>query len=172
MILPLIYKISLLFLPAAVSNGFAPILAKVFPTLDYPLDIYLKIQNIRLLGKHKTFRGLIGGILIGEIIFLIELLMFNNYFSSLPIFYGAIMGFAALFGDAAKSFFKRRLNIAPGKVWFPIDQVDWVICSLLFLNIWIKTDITFIIVSLILGLLASSLSKLIGWYLGINETFF
>ena len=41
---------------------------------------------------------------------------------------------AAMGGDAAKSFAKRRLGIAPGKPWFPWDQVDFVLGALILVG--------------------------------------
>jgi CDP-2,3-bis-(O-geranylgeranyl)-sn-glycerol synthase len=44
---------------------------------------------------------------------------------------GFLLGLGAMAGDAAKSFFKRRLGIAPGHPWIPFDQIDFQIGALL-----------------------------------------
>lgn len=44
--------------------------------------------------------------------------------------YGAVLGFAALVGDAVKSYFKRRLGKEGGAPWVPFDQLDFVVFGL------------------------------------------
>ena len=44
----------------------------------------------------------------------------------MPTAFGAWLGLCALLGDLLKSFFKRRLTIAPGRPWIPFDEIDWV----------------------------------------------
>ncbi|HJQ92892.1 MAG TPA: CDP-2,3-bis-(O-geranylgeranyl)-sn-glycerol synthase [Candidatus Thermoplasmatota archaeon] len=44
--------------------------------------------------------------------------------------YGAILGFAALVGDAVKSYFKRRVGKEGGAPWVPFDQLDFVLFGL------------------------------------------
>ena len=51
------------------------------------------------------------------------------------ILLGALMGGGALIGDLAKSFIKRRLNVPPGKPWFPWDQLDWIAGAMLLSSI-------------------------------------
>ena len=51
------------------------------------------------------------------------------------ILLGALMGGGALVGDLVKSFIKRRLNVPPGKPWFPWDQLDWIAGAILFSSI-------------------------------------
>ena len=51
------------------------------------------------------------------------------------ILLGALMGGGALMGDLVKSFIKRRLNVPPGKPWFPWDQLDWIAGAMLLSSI-------------------------------------
>jgi CDP-2,3-bis-(O-geranylgeranyl)-sn-glycerol synthase len=44
--------------------------------------------------------------------------------------YGAVLGFAALVGDAVKSYFKRRRGKEGGAPWVPFDQLDFVVFGL------------------------------------------
>lgn len=44
--------------------------------------------------------------------------------------FGAILGFAALLGDAVKSYFKRRRGKERGAPWVPFDQLDFVVFGL------------------------------------------
>lgn len=45
--------------------------------------------------------------------------------------FGAVVGAAALLGDAVKSYFKRRRGKERGAPWFPFDQLDFVVFGLL-----------------------------------------
>jgi len=51
-----------------------------------------------------------------------------------PLPLGLLCGSAAMAGDSAKSFVKRRLGIAPGRPWVPADQLDYVVAGLLALS--------------------------------------
>ena len=83
-------------------------------------------------------RGLFVGILAGIITAGIQALLFfkTDFFKANTlidykkvnfILLGALMGGGALIGDLVKSFVKRRLNVPPGKPWFPWDQLDWIV---------------------------------------------
>lgn len=110
------------FVPAYVAN-MAPVFVRHLPLLDYPLDFGLKLRGSRVLGANKTVRGLLFGTIMGGVTGWI-LQAF-----SLPITWkiGLLLGFAALVGDAVKSFFKRRLSIRPGATWIPFDQLDFLV---------------------------------------------
>src|SRR5437773_6411567 len=43
---------------------------------------------------------------------------------------GVLFGAGAMAGDSAKSFFKRRLGVEPGRPWIPFDQLDFVLGAL------------------------------------------
>jgi len=45
---------------------------------------------------------------------------------------GFFLGLGAMLGDMAESYLKRKRNIAPGEVWMPWDQLDFVFGGLLF----------------------------------------
>src|SRR5205085_1370376 len=51
----------------------------------------------------------------------LELLDYQRH----PVLPGFLMGIGAIGGDAAKSFFKRQLGIAPGASWIVLDQLDF-----------------------------------------------
>ncbi len=112
----------LFFLPAYVAN-MAPVFVRHTKFLAYPLDGGLKLGGERLLGANKTVRGLLFGTFMGGITGAVLQLF------ALPITWkiGLLVGFAALLGDAVKSFFKRRIGIRPGGTWIPFDQLDFLI---------------------------------------------
>lgn len=111
-------------IPAYVAN-MAPVLLRKLPW-NAPLDFGLKLRGERLLGQNKTWRGLIGGTLIGATACVL-ISTFYWPFEFSPIVWGVLSSFGALVGDAVKSFFKRRISIKSGKSWVPFDQVDFTI---------------------------------------------
>lgn len=128
------------FLPAMTAN-MAPVLvshSRFLLSLAYPLDGGYTWQGKRLLGHHKTLSGLVLGLLVGgstgwlqhlaygsSALQSISLISYASVFVS--IYIGILLGAGALLGDAVKSFFKRRLDIAPGQPWIPLDQIDLVL---------------------------------------------
>lgn len=129
-----------LLLPAGFSN-MSPIVAqKLFPKYNLPIDFGKTWRHQEIFGSHKTYRGLVSGIITGMLIFYIQQNLFglSSFIRSLSLFdyqatnplFGAWIGFCALLGDLIKSFFKRRLKIKPGKPWIPFDEIDWIIGAL------------------------------------------
>jgi CDP-2,3-bis-(O-geranylgeranyl)-sn-glycerol synthase len=123
----------LFFLPAYVANS-APVFVRKVPVLAYPLDGGIMWRGHRLLGNNKTWRGLLFGTLMGGVTGIIM------DASGLPFvwWWGFVLGFAALLGDALKSCAKRQVGIRPGGRWMPFDQLDFIIvaylASLLFIR--------------------------------------
>lgn len=114
-----------LFIPAYVANSAPPLLARFFPRWNQPLDCGLHFRRRQLLGANKTWRGLIGGTLIGGTVFLLMP-------SALPWWYGTLVAAGALIGDAVESLAKRQSGIPPGRTWFPFDQIDFTIGAFAF----------------------------------------
>lgn len=129
------------FLPAGGANAI-PIILSRLPYLrlwDAPMDFGAKFRNKPILGKHKTWRGLIGGILFAILIVYVQQLLWQSgsvnflngssmdYLYYSPVLLGFLFGFGALAGDAVESFFKRQRGTASGKSWFPFDQTDYII---------------------------------------------
>lgn len=113
-----------------------PILAAHIPFLkkfDAPIDNHAHFRNKRILGDHKTWRGLITGVAAGTI---------ASALLGLGPIYGILVSLGALGGDAAKSFFKRQANVPSGKSWFPFDQVDFIIGGLLLATFTGQTNPT------------------------------
>ncbi len=128
-------------LPAYFAN-MAPVMTKdSFNELKVPIDLNTKLDKHTLFGKNKTFRGLIFGVLFGIIITFIQYLLYDIEFFRLLSFIdysgwiilGFLFGLGAILGDLIESFFKRRLNIKPGKPFIPFDQLDFVVGALIFI---------------------------------------
>jgi CDP-2,3-bis-(O-geranylgeranyl)-sn-glycerol synthase len=132
-------------LPAAVAN-VVPIFIAVIPglnKLDAPIDGGRMYRGRELLGKHKTWRGFIIGIIASTSILGLQQFAYCHYgwgktasgavdYSLLPLFIlGPLFGLGALGGDAIESFFKRQRGVASGSSWMPFDQLDYIIGGVL-----------------------------------------
>lgn len=132
-------------LPAAISNA-APVFAAKIPGLsnwDTPLDGGKTWRGHRIFGAHKTWRGLLSGIVAATLILWIQQLLYIHTdwarlftggidYAALPVLLlGPAFAIGALGGDAIESFFKRARGIKSGKAWVPFDQLDYIIGSVL-----------------------------------------
>jgi CDP-2,3-bis-(O-geranylgeranyl)-sn-glycerol synthase len=129
------------FLPAGVANATPIFMAKLPVLRDWnaPIDLGKSYRGKRILGDHKTWRGLITGILAATLTLWLQQLAVRHYgwaktltsdvdYATLPtLVLGPLFGFGALAGDAIESFFKRQRGTPPGQGWFPFDQTDYII---------------------------------------------
>ena len=163
-------------MPAYFAN-MAPVIVKKIPFLNFPIDLNKKINNKPLLGKNKTFRGLIFGILFGIITAFIQHIFYQNgifiglgfvdYSNWLPI--GFLLGFGAIFGDLVKSFFKRRLNYEPGKPFIPFDQTDFVFGAIIFVYPLVSLTFDKVIIIFILSFVSHIIVNHIAFYTGARD---
>lgn len=172
----------LFFLPAGIAN-MAPVLASKMPFFrewNYPVDGNLTWGGKRLLGDNKTVRGFVVGIFLAilttEIIFqLIPIIskfgsIFpDNYFIANPFFLGLLLGLGALAGDSVKSFFKRRLNIASGKSWFPFDQLDYIIGIIVFTAFYVPLSPVQYLLLVALGFILHIATVYIGYLTHLRD---
>lgn len=175
----LLYQVLWFLIPAGVANLIPPVAARVLPRWETPMDLGLHWRGQQLLGSHKTLRGLLTGTLMATVAHQLQVLLAGE-FSSLnglaisPLFYeyrwlGAWLGFTALLGDALKSLIKRQLRIAPGKPWLPWDKIDWVIGCLAGSWLLLPVSPGFAATAILGGLVLSSLGRIIGYWLKIND---
>ena len=150
-----------LILPACIANGI-PAFIKKIKFLDNPIDFNLKFRNKPLLGKNKTWRGLIIGTSCGILVFAFQKYLYQfSYFQNLSfinyfefsILYGILLSFGALFGDLMGSFVKRRFDIVPGQDFYFLDQVDWIIGMFIFSSLMFIPSLSIIIIIIILGII-------------------
>lgn len=157
-----------------------PIAAKYLPKYNQPLDFGKFYRGKRIFGDHKTIRGIIVGIIFSELLFLLQAYLFNNNlfirnnslvnYNQISIFFGFALGLGALGGDAIKSFLKRQVGIKPGTSWFPWDQIDWIIGTLLISNFFIPISAQMSFTFLVIGLLLHLIVKIIGYLIKMNNT--
>lgn len=181
-ILQLVLSVLWFFLPAGLGN-LAPVIAAKIPLLkkySHPIDNLQKFWGKRILGDHKTVRGLIAGICAGIITAYLQVFIYNHlgfirsispidYNNINPFFFGLLASFGALFGDALKSFFKRQLNIPAGKSWFPFDQIDYILGGILFTALYIQLSLKLYIILFVVWFFLHPLSTFIGWLLRLKD---
>ncbi len=176
------YLLQLIYflLPAGLANMAPVLIRKYFKKLNYPLDFKKQLFKKRILGDHKTFRGLIFGIIFAIIIVLIQEYLFKNYnyFKELSlinystnysIIVGFLMGFGALFGDIIKSFFKRQAGIKPGDVFMPFDQIDWIVGAVVFIMPIYLISLKDFFILLILYFIIHLITRGIGYLIGLTK---
>lgn len=158
------------FLPAFVANGVPPLMVK--------LQFLNKPINKRLFGENKTIRGFVFACIFGTLTFFIQTLLYKYPiiqsislvdYSQTTLWLGFLLAFGAITGDLVESYFKRKMNIKPGKPWIPFDQADYVIGALLFSFIIFIPKPAMMLLILIMSVLLTMLSHYLGYLIGINK---
>jgi CDP-2,3-bis-(O-geranylgeranyl)-sn-glycerol synthase len=136
-----------LFLPAGIAN-MGPVFAAKLPGLkqwNASLDLGHTYRGKRIFGPHKTWRGLLAGVVLASVVVALQKYLharhgwaqdisWINYQTVSVWLLGALLGAGALLGDAIESFFKRQKGVASGQAWFPFDQTDYIMGGLLFVS--------------------------------------
>jgi CDP-2,3-bis-(O-geranylgeranyl)-sn-glycerol synthase len=113
--------------PAYVANASAVLLKG-----DIPIDFGKTWNNKQIFGRGKTWRGLIGGTIVGIAAGVIMNTLYTTFESGLDQFLILFsLSFGALFGDLIKSFIKRRIGKKRGEKWIIADQIDFLIGAFL-----------------------------------------
>ncbi len=131
-VIQLILESLWLILPAYFANAM-PVLLKGKILIDFNKKFF---DGKPLLGKGKTFEGLIGGILIAGIVGWLMQQIGSVGLISQSFQLGIILGAGALFGDIVESFFKRRMNLKRGADLPIFDQLDFLFGALLFVYLF------------------------------------
>jgi CDP-2,3-bis-(O-geranylgeranyl)-sn-glycerol synthase len=166
-------------LPAYLANMVPVFATKIFGNkLAWPLDFGQTYKGKEILGKNKTWRGLISGIIVAIAIIYLQTYLCNfNFFKNLSLFdyqaidqitYGFLFGLGVILGDAVKSFFKRRINLKPGDKWFPWDQLDFLGALILILLVYLPPWYIFILIIVISPFLPMA-SNWLGYKLKIKK---
>ena len=161
----IIYSIYLM-IPAYFSNSSALVFGGGTP-MDFG---HYAWDNRRLIGDGVTWRGLVGGGLLGTFVggllglladfnigsyyFMISASQITFLSGKIPqgLLLGFLLGFGALIGDAVGSFLKRRLNFKRGQAVPLLDQLDFVVVALLFASIVIHIDFMVVICIFIISI--------------------
>lgn len=170
------------FLPAGLAN-VSPIFFSRMPGLKHwntPLDFGKSYKGRVIFGRNKTWRGLIGGGLVGLLTLLLQSYLYLrfewarelsgplDYGDAALLWLGPLLGLGALAGDAVESFFKRRANVPPGEAWFPFDQTDYIVGGLLLSLPVVRLSLPEYGLIFIVWFLAHLIFSYIGFRLGLK----
>lgn len=164
----MIFELFWFFLPAGFAN--------MTPKLVSKINFLNKSISNKLFGSHKTWRGLIFGVLAAMVIIYLQRLIGINSiidYDSVNVFLlGFLLGFGAILGDVVKSFFKRRVGIKPGEPWVPLDQVDWIIGALLLTIFYVPLSVLEMLIILIMFGILHPIINYISYLLKIQKNKF
>lgn len=141
-------------LPAYIANSTAALFGGGTP-VDFGRNFS---DGRRLFGGGKTFLGLFAGIAFGTIAgnvqgYLITDGLVPGYMAGDVLRYtvaGFLLATGALLGDLASSFVKRRLGMKRGAKFFPVDQLDFIVGSLVFVSVIYLPSLATIAILLVL----------------------
>ena len=152
-----------IILPAYCTNG-APVLFGG----GRPIDMGLRLgDGERVLGDNKTFRGLIGGVIVGTVVGVFCSYVFSKNLLSLAI----PASFGALLGDLAGALLKRRLKIKPGGALPVVDQLDFVVGAILCVSLFSEISLAVVLILLLLTPPIHILTNAGAYALGLKDRY-
>ena len=169
-------------LPAYFSNGGGLVFGG-----GLPVDFGKSDSNgNRWIGDGVTWRGLIGGTIIGIITGAVQgyfgpqiIAEFGDYIitpiiTNVPegILIGFLLGFGALLGDAIGSFLKRRLGIGRGKPAPILDQLDFLIVALILVSFVVKLNWLFVVIAIVMTLAIHLIANTGAYLLGMKDVWY
>ncbi len=181
----ILYSIYLM-IPAYFANGSALVFGGGLP-IDFGKYAW---DGRRLIGDGCTWRGLIGGGLLGTIVggllgFLADWGIASELFyissSQMTIFsgnmvqglvIGFLLGFGALIGDAIGSFIKRRMNFERGKPVPLLDQLDFVVFALLFVSLVVHLSWQMIVIILFVSIFLHLGANIFAYLINIKDVWY
>ena len=127
----------------------------------------------RWLGSHKTVIGALSGVIVAVATAVVQgrigwqggIVDYQRW----PVI-GLLLGVGAIGGDIAKSYFKRRLGIAPGGRWVPADQLDFVIGAVALIAPLARFTLLDVATILAISFVGDLAVNQIAFRLGIRET--
>lgn len=167
------------FVPAYFANISPVLVGRRFSALAVPIDGGRTLWGKRILGDHKTWRGLLAGIVAGTLVFELQRLTYAAGvvrdlalidYSAHPLLPGVLLGLGAGVGDTVKSFFKRRIDIAPGASWLVFDQLDFLLGAYVFVSVVYVPPLLPTLVILPIVLVGNIAITIVGYCLGLKET--
>lgn len=131
--LELAYR-ALFFAPAFVANA-SPLIAKNVLRNRHPIDFGKNfVDGKRIFGENKSWEGFIVGVFVSTLVG-IALSPLYSYMTLELAIAGFVQGLGSMVGDLANSFLKRRLDLRPGAPLPVLDQVSFIVASLIFTRI-------------------------------------
>jgi CDP-2,3-bis-(O-geranylgeranyl)-sn-glycerol synthase len=173
-----IYQVAYFFLPAYLANMAPVVVVGRFERFAGPIDGGHTWRGVRIFGDHKTWRGVLAGVVVGMLTFaaqravyqlgLLHHLALIDYSALDPLLPGFLLGLGTGVGDAVKSFFKRRVGIPPGASWLGFDQLDFMVGAYLFVAVLVVPPLAAVLAILPAILLGSVLTTAIAYVLGLK----
>ena len=167
------------FVPAYLANMSPVLVQGWFQRLATPIDGGRSFRGKRILGDHKTWRGLLAGIVVGcrhlraaapaSRRGIRDQSLRWSTMPTIPVLPGFLMGLGTGVGDAVKSFFKRRVGIVPGASWPVFDQLDFFAGAYLFVSAVHVPPVLPTLACLPIVLAGSIAVTATGWALGLKE---
>ena len=156
----------LYFMAPAYLSNMAPPFVRQWHGWNRPI-------NVRLLGDHKTVVGFAFGVSAGVLATGLQAVLalplaivdYRNW-----LLLGLGFGFGAMTGDSLKSLVKRRMGIAAGSRWVPMDQLDYVVGTLVLVG-WSASLAWEDVAAILIGsLLAGMIVNRLAFWLRIKDT--
>lgn len=173
------------FLPAGLGNVTPILVAKIswrpLQKWQTPIDFGRTFRGKRIFGTHKTWRGLVTGMIISTLVLagqqtvvrhdptLASWILGLDYTHLPTLILGPLFGLGALGGDAIKSFFKRQRGVAPGESWYPFDQIDLPIGALIATWAFLRPSFTQTLLVLCMWWLSQLVWSYIGYLLHFKD---
>jgi CDP-2,3-bis-(O-geranylgeranyl)-sn-glycerol synthase len=167
-----------LIIPAFAANGLTPIIG--LRKGNHPIDGGRSLGGSRLFGDGKSWEGLLFGTIIGILIAGVEMLAYPYLpwelsevtLTIVPMtpLLGLALGLGAMLGDVAGSFIKRRLNRPRGSPVPLLDQLDFLVGSLLMAALVVTIKIEWFLLLAVLTPVLHLVANVIGFRLGIKKT--
>jgi CDP-2,3-bis-(O-geranylgeranyl)-sn-glycerol synthase len=167
------------FLPAYMAN-MSPVLVRGWAEgLAVPIDAGRSWRGRRIFGNHKTWRGILAGVLAGVLTAGLQRLVHEAGWldhlvrvddATLWPAIGFLQGLGTGVGDAVKSFFKRRVGIAPGGSWIGFDQLDFMVGAYCFVAPVYAPPLPTMLLALPVVFAGSIAVTAAGWALGMKDS--
>lgn len=144
-----------LFFPAYIANGTPVILGGGAPVDGGKLWS----DGKPILGKNKTIRGCLSGILVGTVVGLLQ----GNLLGGFAQATGAILG------DLISSFMKRRNNYAPGSSMPIVDQLDFITLAVILSYPFQATNLLSVLIIMVITVPIHYGTNYIAWLLKLKK---
>jgi CDP-2,3-bis-(O-geranylgeranyl)-sn-glycerol synthase len=174
-----IARVLYFFVPAYLANMSPVLVQRWFLGLAKPIDGGLMWRGRRVLGDHKTWRGLLAGMVVAPAVLEVQKLAYQaGYLHGLALidyagaslWLGLLMGLGTGVGDAVKSFFKRQIGIAPGASWIGFDQLDFFVGAYAFVALLHVPPLLPTLACMPIVFAGSVATTAIGAWLGLKES--
>lgn len=145
----------ILFLPAYVANSSPVVLGG-----GQPVDNGEPwVDGKPLLGKNKTIRGCLAGIMMGTIVGVIQ----GNFIG------GFLQATGAILGDLISSFLKRRYDYKPGSSMPIVDQLDFITLAVILSYPFQATNLVSVAIIMIITVPIHYGSNYVAWLLKLKK---